>query len=411
MGWSPPTSFTVPRLLHTADWQIGKPYRWIEEPERRSRLQRARVEAVERLLAQAAEKDVDAVLVAGDLFDSNTVDTALAMEVLELIGSVSMPVLVIPGNHDHGGAGGVWRRADVQQELRQRAGNLQLLLNPEPIQVAGVTVLPCPLRRQHESVSPGAWLETLDWSSLDSRLARVVLAHGSVQGFRASDYDTASESGANQLRPNRWDHNAYDYLALGDWHALKAVPPKGWYAGTPEPDRFPSQADDQRGQVLLVDVERGQSPTVEPVPTASLRWHNERVQLRTANDLNQLQERIVAITGRRVGKDLLRLELEGQLGLEAHQALQQLLNKLQTRLLHLRVRGHCHRRPEPSELGTLLERADAPLMETIARQLQQQLEQTPPEQAEQIALLEMSLCELHRLCQTAETEHVLEEAA
>ena len=40
----------MPRLLHTADWQIGKPYRWIDDPERRSRLQRARIEAVERII-------------------------------------------------------------------------------------------------------------------------------------------------------------------------------------------------------------------------------------------------------------------------------------------------------------------------------------------------------------------------
>lgn len=81
----------MPRLLHTADWQIGKPYRWIEDPERRSRLQRARMEAVERIIELVEERAIDAVLVAGDLFDSSTVDGALVMEVLELIGSINTP--------------------------------------------------------------------------------------------------------------------------------------------------------------------------------------------------------------------------------------------------------------------------------------------------------------------------------
>ena len=137
----------MPRLLHTADWQIGKPYRWVDDPERRSRLQRARMEAVERIIELVDARAIDAVLVAGDLFDSSTVDGGLVMEVLELLGSINTPVLVIPGNHDHGGAGGVWRRSDVQQEMHQRAPNLQLLLKPEPVGVAGITVLPCPLRR------------------------------------------------------------------------------------------------------------------------------------------------------------------------------------------------------------------------------------------------------------------------
>lgn len=50
-------------------------------------------------------------------------------------------------------------------------------------------------------------------------------------------------------------------------------------------------------------------------------------------------------------------------------------------------------------------------MERIARQLQQQLEQTPAEQTEHIALLETSLCELHRLCQDAADAQALEDAA
>jgi len=122
--------FAVPRLLHTADWQIGKPFRWIDDPKRRSRLQRARLEAIERIISLGTSHSIDVVLVAGDLFDSSTVDAASVMETLELIGSCDAPVLVIPGNHDHGGAGGVWRRNDVQQEMALRAANLQLLLSP-----------------------------------------------------------------------------------------------------------------------------------------------------------------------------------------------------------------------------------------------------------------------------------------
>ncbi|MGC6483018.1 MAG: metallophosphoesterase family protein [Synechococcus sp.] len=387
----------MPRLLHTADWQIGKPYRWIDNPERRSRLQRARIDAVERLIELSQQRAVDAIVVAGDLFDSSAVDRSLVMEVLELIGSITTPVLVIPGNHDHGGAGGLWRRSDVQEDIHQRATNLQLLHQPEPFGIAGFTVLPCPLRRQHETVSPGAWLDTLDWNNLDATQARVVLAHGSIQGFSAMDYDHSTPAECNHLHPSRWNSEAYDYLALGDWHALKPVPPKGWYAGTPEPDRFSTHAEEQRGQVLIADVERGQTPVVETVTTATMRWHNERIQLRSSHDLERLQQRITTLTNRRVGRDLLRLEIDGQLGLEDHQLLEQILDQLRTRLLHLRVRGQCHRRPETAELSKLLNRADAPLMGSIARQLQQALSQTPADQPNQIALLETALCELHRL--------------
>ena len=71
-----------------------------------------------------------------------------------------------------------------------------------------------------------------------------------------------------------------------------------------------------------------------------MQWHNERIQLRGRNDLERLQQRITTLTERRAGRDLLRLEIDGQLGLDDHQQLEQTLSQLRTRLLHLRVRGH-----------------------------------------------------------------------
>ncbi len=401
----------MPRLLHTADWQIGKPYRWVEEAHQRSRLQRARLDAIERVMALSDRHSVDVMVVAGDLFDSSTVEAAVVMETLELIGTSNVPVLVIPGNHDHGGAGGIWRRSDVQKEMAQRAANLQLLLSPTPLSCGGFTVLPCPLRRQHESISPGEWLDSLDWSSLDPHQPRVVLAHGSIQGFRATDYDHPRTTEANQLHPSRWDTSAYDYLALGDWHALKAVGEKGWYSGTPEPDRFPSTPEDQRGQVLIVDVERGQQPRVNPSPSASLQWHCQSITLRSNADLLQLKQGITERTAERVGRDLLRLELDGQLGLDDHRQLEDLLESLQTRLLHLRVRGQCSRRPEGDELSGLLQRQDAPLMCRIAQRLQQDIDQVDPDNQDQLDLLEASLCELHRLSAALDESQGVEAAA
>ena len=185
----------------------------------------------------ASQEQVDVVLVAGDLFDSSTVAAAMVMEVLEAVGSIPSPVVVIPGNHDHGGAGGIWRREDLRRQMQQRAGNLQLLLTPEPVDVAGVTLLPCPLQRQRTSQSPSLWLDQLNWTQLDPVQPRVVLAHGSVQGFGA-------EGPVNQLCLESLPRDQIDYIALGDWHALMEVDRRTWYSGTPEPDRFPTVPDD-----------------------------------------------------------------------------------------------------------------------------------------------------------------------
>ena len=375
----------VPRILHTADWQIGKPYRWIDDGQKQARLQQERVEVVGRIAEIVRQEAVDAVLVAGDLFDSSTVPAATVMEVLEVVGSMSCPVLVIPGNHDHGGVGGIWRREDLQRQMQDRAPNLQLLLASEPVLVAGITVLPCPLLRQHESRNPLLWLEQLDWQTLDSSAPRVVLAHGSVQGFGGDD-------SVNRLALDRLPSDELDYVALGDWHGLMSVDRQAWYPGTPEPDRFPNGPDDQRSQVLLVDLDRGLPAEVKPHPTGRFQWHRITMTLNGDGDLARLEQRLSDCIGRRVGRDLLRLELNGQLGWSAHQTLQNRVEDLRQQLLHLRLRGELHRLPTVLERDQFLDGLESPLVSAIARDLQEELEQGIDPVAEQ------ALIELHRLC-------------
>ncbi len=389
-------SARVPRILHTADWQIGKPYRWVEDPQKQARLQQERVDAVLRIAEVCREEEVDAVLVAGDLFDSSTVAASMVMEVLEAVGSISVPVVVIPGNHDHGGAGGIWRREDLGRELQERAGNLRLLLKPEPVVLAGLTLLPCPLLRQRDSQSPSLWLERLNWTELDPLLPRVVLAHGSVQGF-------GSEGQVNQLCLDRLSAEQIDYVALGDWHALLQVDRRSWYCGTPEPDRFPTGSEDLRSQVLVVDLERSQPPKVMPRPTGRLRWHRITMTLNGDVDLVRLEQQIAECVGRRAGRDLLRLELNGELGLEGHLQLQNRLSVLREQLLHLRLRGSLRRQPTAEERDRLLLRMDSPLVSSIAAGLQEELQNSAD------PLTEQALIELHRLC-TSET-HATEPCA
>ncbi len=377
----------MPRILHTADWQIGKPYRWIENPQKQARLQQERVDAVLRIADVASQEQADVVLVAGDLFDSSTVAAAMVMEVLEAVGSIPSPVVVIPGNHDHGGAGGIWRREDLRRQMQQRADNLVLLLQPEPVDVVGITLLPCPLQRQRDSQSPSLWLDQLNWTQLDPDQPRVVLAHGSVQGF-------GGEGQVNQLCLDPLPRDQIDYIALGDWHALMEVDRKTWYSGTPEPDRFPTGPDDLRSQVLVVDVERGHPPTVTQKSTGRLRWHRITMTLNSDADLARLEQQLVDSVGSRVGRDLMRLELNGQLGLQGHLQLQERLELLGQQLLHLRLRGKLHRRPTAQERDALMLRMESPLVSTIAAGLQEELQNNPD------PLLEQALIELHRLCAT-----------
>jgi DNA repair exonuclease SbcCD nuclease subunit len=87
------------RFLHTADWQLGKPFGSVPG-DAGAILREARFEAVRRIAALAHEHQVDAVLVAGDVFDSNLASEATLSRALAAMRGFAGPWLLLPGNHD-----------------------------------------------------------------------------------------------------------------------------------------------------------------------------------------------------------------------------------------------------------------------------------------------------------------------
>src|SRR5919108_5417458 len=84
------------RFLHTSDWHVGRTIRG------RSRIEEFAA-VLDELVAIARDQAVDAVLVAGDLFDgraSNADAERLVFETLARLASEKIAVVAIPGNHD-----------------------------------------------------------------------------------------------------------------------------------------------------------------------------------------------------------------------------------------------------------------------------------------------------------------------
>lgn len=318
-------------LLHTADWQIGRVFSQFE-PDDAAALFEARFKAVERLAGIAAERKVDAVLVAGDVFDLQTVSDKTIRRMFNAMQGFSGPWLLIPGNHDSALSESVWRRAE---RLGAIPPNAVCCLEPKPHTVAGKFVLlPAPLTQRH------TYGDLTDWFAAapsEAGLPRIGLAHGCVQGILSEDIDSA-----NPIAAGRAGEAGLDYLALGDWHGTRQIDERTWYAGTPETDRF--RANDS-GQALLVSIAGvGAVPEVGTIRTGQFDWQQLEPRLTVASDIDELVERLASVDS----GDVLQLRVQGTCDLGGHARLVTALDAARARARALVWDGEALRL-EPTE--------------------------------------------------------------
>jgi DNA repair exonuclease SbcCD nuclease subunit len=329
------------RLIHTADWQIGKVFRFVDDATM-SLLQEGRLRAIATVGDLARANAADAVLVAGDLYDQDGLSDRSLFQPIERMRALDgLAWHIIPGNHDADRPNGVWERV----RRHGLPANVHLHLAPEAREIGhGAWLLPAPLQRRQTLADPTAWM---DQATTPDDAIRIGLAHGSVTHFGSSD-----RGQGNFIDPARPKHARLDYLALGDWHGRREIGPRCWYAGTPEPDGFDQQ---DSGSVLLVEIAAaGAPPQVRPLPSAHYHWAQLRETLHGATDIEVLDARIRALQPDTT-RVLLDLTVEGTLSLAERALFSQRIDRsLRAALCHLRLDDtQLHLTPSPDDLDAI----------------------------------------------------------
>jgi len=326
-------------FVHTADWQIGKRFGAFPA-ERAAVLREERLRAVDRVAEAARAGGAATVLVAGDVFDSETVSDAVIGTLLaRLKAHPKLSWHLLPGNHDPARAGGVWE-AIVGAGL---PANVTVHTEPRAAEIAaGVVLLPAPLAAKSTSRDPTQWM---DEAATPAGALRLGLAHGSVQGF-------GSGGEANvPIDPARITSAQLSYLALGDWHGTTRISERAWYSGTPEPDGF---RDNEPGNALLVTIEGARAaPKVERVTTAHFTWARRQQTVDSAKGLEVLEAELASL-GSAASRWLIDLGLDGHVTLSQRAAIEARLSQLATEVFHLAADlGDLHVAAAASDLEAL----------------------------------------------------------
>ncbi|WP_288414957.1 DNA repair exonuclease [uncultured Novosphingobium sp.] len=326
------------RFIHTADWQLGKPFGRFD-PDTRAALSEARFDVIDTIGKAAAQHQARHVLVAGDVFDTEGPDERTIVQAVTRMERHPCRWWLLPGNHDFARNGGLWDRV-----RRRGAANVTVLAQAEALALADdAWLLPAPLLHRHTLDDP---TEAFGRMETPAGALRIGLAHGSIRGF-GSQGDTK-----NLIAPDRASVSRLDYLALGDWHGTLQVDLRTWYAGTPETDDFKAGRE-APGQALLVDITQGADPAVTPLATGSFRWLTHEWAVADATGFAALCNDLLDACG--PAATLLRLSLAGIVPLTDRAAIMaRIESDLAHRLRYLDVRdADMVVRPTPEDLATL----------------------------------------------------------
>jgi len=329
------------RFIHTADWQIGKVFRFVDDATM-GVLQEARLEAIATIGRLALAEAAPTVLVAGDIYDVATAEERTLGQPLERMRAFAdVRWHLIPGNHDPHQPGGPWDRV----LRRGLPDNVQVHLEPAPVALAdgAAQLLPAPLARRRALEDPTAWM---DQAATAEGALRIGLAHGSISAF-GSD----ARSQPNLIDPARPERAGLSYLALGDWHGMKRIGPRCWYSGTPEVDDF-GVVDG--GRALLVDLAAERAPpAVTPHLVGRFQWREEALQVQDPDDVDVAIARLRALHDD-PARLLIDLRLEGTLSLAGRERLERALDDLRAAVCCFRIDdGRLYLSPSAEDLEAI----------------------------------------------------------
>lgn len=286
------------RLLLVSDVHLDAPFTWAGPDVARARRRSLR-QTLERACAVAVERQADAFVVAGDLYEHERFSPDTADFLRSTFASVELPVFLSPGNHDWYGPLSLYAQVEWSPNVHVFTED-----RLQPVELAdGFTLWGAAHR------APANTDGFLDGFRVDRGGVNIALFHGSEQGGFAFQ-----ESGKVPHAPFRTEQIPEAGLAhalvghfhsptLGEWHT---------YPGNPDPLAFGEAG--ARGAVL-VDIAADGSVSREQIPVATTTVHDIEVDLTGITNSSEVAPRVVGAVAGLSG--IVRATLVGEVGTDA----------------------------------------------------------------------------------------------
>lgn len=276
----------MPTFIHAADLHLDSPLRGLDRKEGApaQRIREASRIAFKRMIDAAIERKVAFVLLAGDIYDSQPAfETYLFFhQQVDRLSQAGIPVAIVLGNHDHGGAS-------------PRAGRL-----PERVHV-----LPADKPSSLEIV-PGVWVHGQSYPTRDIAddltatypapvpgALNIGLLHTALDGY-SGEHARYAPSNRQRLAAH-----GYAYWALGHVHAPQVLPEPGCHIVYPGNLQGRHARETGPKGAMFVEYTPTAIGEVRALAFDDVRWFQLAVDADTAGqdgDMKQVVAQVLAET-------------------------------------------------------------------------------------------------------------------
>lgn len=311
------------KILHTSDLHIGSPLTSRLSPEKVRERKGELLSNFERLVEEALYQRVGAVIIAGDLFDSEKITKSTKERVLGAISRCpSIDFLYLSGNHE---------KSALTDGGSALPDNLKLFdegwtyFNYGEVCIAG-----------RSEIAPGMF-SSLD---LDYTKTNIVVLHGALADGR---------TGGEIIGRRELEGKHIDYLALGHYHSYSVhkIDDTGIavYAGTPEGRGFDEVGE--KGFVIIDADGRHARHTFHRFAKRTL--HIKEVDLTGALDRREIDARVDSALAGISHTDLVRVRLCGRRAPELFPDEGAILSRWQNAFYHFEVKDESAIRIDPED--------------------------------------------------------------
>lgn len=317
---------TTFRMVHTADLHLGSLFS--STPEVASQRKMEQMDTLKQILDICTETKADALLIAGDLFDSMKVERGLLNDVKELLSHYNLRIFITPGNHDPATPDSCYNE-EWPQNVHIFRGGMEKVEIPEKntcVWGAGFTKTACE--------------ETLlkNFAPVGSRI-NVLVLHGELTDSPRAD------SRYNPIYREALTNCGADYVALGHIHKYEHYEDNDFlycYSGAPAGRGF----DETGEKGVLVGYAAKGFAHMEFTPLDSRMYHTDKIDVSGCESTREFAGRIVTVLrdrhGEKFGYHLYDITLSGELENGVIPALPEITKRLGESVFYARLTDNTH---------------------------------------------------------------------